>query len=676
MKVASPDSVQHRSVSTRYAAASGLDRLGLLAPALVMAVLGAGGCHIEGHIEDPPLFAPGMLQHSQPIPRDVLGTWYLNRGGQRFTLALNDQGGTVAPENGAASVPLDAITCAVSTPAPVALAFRAREADGITWYRLQVADGIVTGRAARTGISDALPDETAYQLQLTGWRDETFSADIVPRAFDITVDGQSKAILRVDAPSSAAGALVGQLKIYADGLGILNEQLSEDVTVTAWDGRNLQFVRSASANRERFNGTVSGRLIAGTVRGDADPADAPWHGERVEILTHGTAARLPSALDDWQARTRQRLSRLVMAGNPAPLTASASVLSTRAPIPALAVSADRDDAFASWPQSYRLDELQWHYTLPNAYGPEPLTRDSHGYLAVPTVDPPPGGYPLAIALNGHGGGALGDFDPNGAPYWYGDAFARRGYVVMAVDVSHRPLSDRQALYGDALAGDDPNNGNGSHPAIAAPGFASDWEEDGERAWDAMRALDYALARADVDPTRVTVVGLSMGGEVADLVGAMDLRVGATLAAGNPQDLAVMQLHGNHPCFNWIRGSVREYLDPGDLHALVAPRTLIRETGVLDGTYSLSPWPYAGAKQVVRRAQPAFDALGGTLLHFLHSGAHEFRIGDSTTVGVAGAGVTAPTETAPSATDALSTDWQSDCTTTLCSVMSLFDALPR
>src|SRR5206468_1965888 len=123
----------------------------------------------------------------------------------------------------------------------------------------------------------------------------------------------------------------------------------------------------------------------------------------------------------------------------------------------------------------------------------PLKRRVHAYLAVPTTRPPKGGkFPAVLAVNGHDGSAWKMLNPGDEYYWYGDAFARRGFVVMAVDISHRD------------SGDDPGHGNGPHPAIKASGFDSDWEQDGERAWDAMRALDQLLARHDVDPRRVLV----------------------------------------------------------------------------------------------------------------------------------------------------------------------------
>jgi dienelactone hydrolase len=98
-------------------------------------------------------------------------------------------------------------------------------------------------------------------------------------------------------------------------------------------------------------------------------------------------------------------------------------------------------------------------------------------------------------------------------FWYGDSFARRGFIVLAIDISHRPVEDRRGLYGDFLFGDDPNVGNGPRPSIKPPGFDSDWEEDGERVWDALRGLDYLWSRQDVDHNHVLIVGLSIGGEI-------------------------------------------------------------------------------------------------------------------------------------------------------------------
>lgn len=555
------------------------------------------------------------------------------------------------------------------------LILRAREAEGDVWYKVRVQDGVLVGRYARVQAGVERPaDATAYAGQVTGWRDETFSGDIVPRVWDVIVDDRHQAVLRVDRAAIEGNAFVGRLKMLTTD-GALDEQLSEDVEIETWDGTNLSFVRRASPAQERFVGSVSGNTIAGTVSPTvATGAEPPvtWSGRRIEVLSHGIGPRSAAAFADWQARTRARIALLAMAGSPAPLSFQVRDLGTTDPI-AQDIPNSRDDDAAEWPQRYRLTELAFRSTVPDPSGGAPIERAAHGYLSVPTTPPPAGGYPVAIALNGHGGSARDVFDPSN-PYWYGDSFARRGYVVVSVDIGHRPLEDRASLYSDTQAGDDPDTGNGLHPAIKAGGMTSEWEEDGERTWDAMRALDYALARPDVNRARVTLVGLSMGGEISDWMAAMDLRIGTAFAAGSPANLALTSLHGNHRCWMWQRADVRDYLDPSDLHAMVAPRVLIRETGARDYTYSDVATPFSADKEVIRRAQPAFDALGGHLIHYIHFDGHAFHVGRYCPAIDATKGVTEPIEAAPDAASPWLTGWDTDART-VAKTPSIFDLLP-
>jgi hypothetical protein len=205
-------------------------------------------------------------------------------------------------------------------------------------------------------------------------------------------------------------------------------------------------------------------------------------------------------------------------------------------------------------------------------------------------------------------------------------------------------------------------------------MTSDWEEDGERAWDGMRGLDYLLGRPDANTTDVVAVGLSMGGEITDWVAAMDPRISVAFATGDPSDLAVMRLHGNHPCWDWQRADAREFYDPGDLNALVASRVLVRETGRVDYTYSSAPVPFAIGKEVVRRAQPAFTAAGGQLIHYLHFDAHAFHVGQFCPDEDAADGVTTPTLQAPDPANPWATGWASDPSTTV-HAPSIFALLP-
>jgi dienelactone hydrolase len=623
-------------------------------------------------------------------PTSVVGHWYLTVDGARATLVVEQptQDGplhaTVTTETaGAAAMPVDQLSY---NPADGRLVFRVLGGGQAQrgWYLMEVKDGIATGRLAPV-ITDAPPsDLLAYNLQLIGWQEEAFAHDIVPRVFDLTIDGTTRAILRIDDDGLGGSRplhdaistgmrrqFMGQLKVYASS-GIADEQLAENVSISHWDGRSLVFARMTSAPTNVFSGSVSGRLLGGTITADSRPSGS-WTGERTEVLTHGLGQRSPAWMANWQVRTRARLARLAMDGNPQPLTTSVTTVRTIAPLPQVATIDGRDDNSGQWPQRYQLSELAFSFTLPDpAGGAAPISRQAHGYMAVPTTPPPAGGFPVAVALNGHWGSALQTFDPQNM-YWYSDAFARRGYVVVAVDVGHRPLADRVWIYGDTQVGDDPANGNGTHPAIKAPGLASAWEEEGERVWDAMRALDHALARPDVNSRRVTVVGLSMGGAISDWFGAMDLRVQSVVVAGGPPDVASMPYKGNHSCWQWQRGNIREFFEPGDLLAMVSPRTLVLETGAQDGCYSTLNPPFASAKQVVQRARPAFDVLGGKLIHYLHYDAHTFHVGEARASGQA-LGLTTPMHEDATPRTYWSGAWQLNGETTR-RANSLFDELP-
>lgn len=408
-----------------------------------------------------------------------------------------------------------------------------------------------------------------------------------------------------------------------------------------------------------------------------------WHGYRAEVLSYGLASRFPAARERWQERTRQQLMQLIMAGNPAPLAASWRVLRDEveplAGVPVAPLS--RDDDPAHWPQNYRKCELLFTFTLADPYGPGTILRESHAWLTMPMSAPTrPEGYRAVLALNGHGSAEQGSgswamLDATNSTYWYGDAFARRGFVVLALDIAHRPLVDRARLYQDRLQGDDPLHGNIPRPAVTSAIFPhdSDWEEAGERVWDVMRALDLLLSGqlgVAIDPRRVLVTGLSMGGEVATLCGALDPRISLVIPAAFSPDLRVLHVRTNHPCWRWQHADLLEYTTVSDWHALLAPRPLIVQTGKTDATYSAFQPPFAADKQVLRRSRAAYGADAGQLVHYLHDARagempHQYRVGDrlSSQPEATAVGITQPVAHEPSPASPWSWTWQSDAQTT-------------
>ena len=570
------------------------------------------------------------------------GQWYLNAEGADISLNISSPSpgiytGTIINENGGTEA-ADNISWNSSSRT---LQFRRVGAGFWEWFSGGVIEGVLVGRFTPQSTSPTEPaDSTAFTSHVTGWNSTYLDTAMVPRVWEILIDNTSRARLRIDQGSSG---FVGRLKVYSTVAGgVAGEDLEYDVDGIDWDGTTLTFTQHMTDGTERnYQALVSGRTISGTY----SPGSGSFSGTRAEVLTHGLVPKTATALGQWSDRTRAQLMHLIMADDPQPLTRNVTILASNlSPTPSVHYDSSRDDNPAAWPQAYTLTELQFDYTVPNPYGGAPIARSSHAYLATPNGPPPASGkYPALLAVNGHHGSGWEMMDPDSQLYWYGDSFARRGYVVLAVDISHRPLEDRSSLYTDYTSGDDPDHGNGTHPAVKASGFDSDWEEDGERSWDALRALDYLLSLPNVDSTRVILSGMSMGGNVTAIAGGLDPRFTMIVAAGYSPDLGVELYNSeDHPCWRWQHGDVREYVDSSDYFSLIAPRPLLIETGKQDFTYSQRNPPYSSDMQVFRRTMAAFNSADVDAFNlYLHYDQHRYHVGDINPTSPTQQGVQAP-----------------------------------
>jgi hypothetical protein len=607
----------------------------------------------------------------------VVGRWFINRGATRLTLVIGVQGGhfvgTLEPDD--------------STVAPLAiehvtwdaergqLRFRVEDDGKSFFYAVDVVEGTMIGRYAfDIGGRSGPADWSVNSGHLMGWRSESFDDDIVPRVFDVVVDDGRFARLRIDRSPSNPTVLVGEFKVKGTAAkGADGELPAEPIIVRRWDGQRLVFDLGAGTARERFSGDVKGRNIEGSMTENRAGSMVRFSGTRANVLSYGLRQKTDESRRQWQERVRRTLYRLMMGGNPAPLD---TVVTTaeRPLLPSDQIGADRDDNSGHWQQQYRLTDVVLDHTLPNPYGAEPLTRRSHGILAWPTTPPPTDGYTIVLAVNGHGGSAQQHFQSDGY-FWYGDAFARRGYVVFALDISHRPLEQSGGVYWDPPNGDSPETGNPAHPAIAAPGLDSDWSDDGERVWDGMRGIDFLLSQPQVNPNKLIVTGLSMGAEVTELIAALDPRVTTAVPSSPPPDLSLMPIHGNHPCWQWMHGDANEFIDMSDYLALTAPRHVILESGKWDYTYSSHGLPYAVEKENAWRARIAYGNQASNFVHYLHSGAHQYRVGDSSDDSPTPDYIQVPQVIAPPNVLRRSFDWEVDGATVSLE-QTLFDYLAK
>ncbi|MFN0121811.1 MAG: alpha/beta hydrolase family protein [Blastocatellia bacterium] len=617
-------------------------------------------------------------------------TWYVNANGSDLTITLtetnNEYSGTLTPENGAPET-LDNIAW---DQAGGALEFRRNSNDGAAplshpmyqpiyqWFRVDTRDGLLTGRFTQQARPEHPQSAYEYKWHVTGWNAE-LGASLTPRVYDINANGYLGR-LRIDR-TEAPGVFQGRLKFYArqntrNDMENYFEYLEEDVTINQWDGLTLQFQRGV----QTYNGQISGRHVSGTFTYAGGLYG--WAGKQAEVLGHGLASRTAGDAAEWRRNTRRRLERLIMAGNPAPLSVTMTGRQTGIrPVAMSGARNDRDDNWQAWSQDYTITQYELRMLLANPFGGAPIRRNVRARLAIPNTAQFAGGkLPLVIALNGHGGNAEEMFNPENPFFWFGDGYARRGYAVLSVDITHRAIEDRVYFRRTAALGDDlgypGDNGevNDTAPwhtahshrptraelaeAAVAEGddrFYTDWEEDGERAWAVMRTLDWLLANAEapIDANRMMITGLSMGGELSTYVAALDTRIAMAVPSGFSPDLSVLKYRESHGCWNWSFADIREYIDAADLFALIAPRPLIIQSGKMDDvysgytmlpgseaarlwreatpeslkTYAMNLRVFAADKEVARRVRAAYGAAAGNFTHNLHYDWHYYHFGD-------------------------------------------------
>ncbi|MDP2983783.1 MAG: acetylxylan esterase [Candidatus Latescibacter sp.] len=125
-----------------------------------------------------------------------------------------------------------------------------------------------------------------------------------------------------------------------------------------------------------------------------------------------------------------------------------------------------------------------------------------------------------------------------------------------------------------------------------------------RLWDGIRAIDYLVARPDVDPGKIGVHGRSGGGTMSAYIGAMDSRI----AAAAPECYItsfrrLFQSIGPQDAEQNLLGQISSGLDHGDFILARAPKPTLIVTTTRD-MFSIQ-----GARETVQAARPAFKALG-------------------------------------------------------------------
>ncbi len=126
---------------------------------------------------------------------------------------------------------------------------------------------------------------------------------------------------------------------------------------------------------------------------------------------------------------------------------------------------------------------------------------------------------------------------------------------------------------------------------------------GDRVWDIMKIIDWALENLPVDGKNIIVSGNSGGGTATFYAGAMDTRISQSLPAsafcGYEESIGLIV----HCACNYVPGVMR-LGDMGDIAGLTAPRAFCAINGVKDNIF-----PIEGARRTFETVRKVYEAAG-------------------------------------------------------------------
>lgn len=126
---------------------------------------------------------------------------------------------------------------------------------------------------------------------------------------------------------------------------------------------------------------------------------------------------------------------------------------------------------------------------------------------------------------------------------------------------------------------------------------------GDRVWDIMKIIDWALAELPVDESKVIVTGNSGGGTQSVYAGAIDTRISICMPASAFSSYEASIGVIEHCACNYIPG-IMNLGDMGDVLGLVAPRALC----IIQGQYD-PIFPIEGAKEQFETVRKVYEAAG-------------------------------------------------------------------
>ena len=141
---------------------------------------------------------------------------------------------------------------------------------------------------------------------------------------------------------------------------------------------------------------------------------------------------------------------------------------------------------------------------------------------------------------------------------------------------------------------------------------------GDRVWDIMKIIDWALEALPVDPAKIVVSGHSGGGTATLYAGAVDTRIAICMPSGAFSSFEASIGTIKHCECNYLPG-IMNLGNMGDIAGLVAGRHLCIIHGKDDGIF-----PLEGAKEEFKKTEAVFHAAGkGSCALAVGDGGHRY-----------------------------------------------------
>jgi dienelactone hydrolase len=217
-----------------------------------------------------------------------------------------------------------------------------------------------------------------------------------------------------------------------------------------------------------------------------------------------------------------------------------------------------------------------------------------------------GKLPAVLYVCGHSGRGR---DGNKTAFQdHGVWFATHGYVCLVIDT--------------LMLGEIPGVHHGTYNRNRWWWHAAGYTPAGVECWNGIRAIDYLVARPEVDPDKIGVTGISGGGAYTVWIAAADERVKCAIPVSGMSDLesyvSDKVINGHCDCMFVVNTYAWEWTT---LAALIAPRPLLFANSDHDRIF-----PMDGNYRIVSRLRRLYRMYGKPELFgdYASEGGHDYR----------------------------------------------------